>query len=78
MLLSLIVCAAAGLLARLIIPGDKSVLAYVLSAFLGVAGAFLATFMGQAVGWYLPGESTGLLGALLGAAMLIGVWQLVA
>lgn len=66
----------AGLVARLIVPGSKSGGAYVLAAFLGLLGPVLATFIGRAVGLYEPGESTGLIGAIVGAAILVGFAEL--
>lgn len=66
----------AGLVARLIVPGNKSAGAYVLAAFLGLLGPVLATFIGRAIGLYAPGESTGLIGAIVGAAILVGLAEL--
>lgn len=67
----------AGLVARLIVPGKKSAGAFVLAAFLGLLGPVLATFIGRAVGFYAPEESTGLIGAIVGAAILVGVAELI-
>lgn len=67
----------AGLVARLIVPGNKSAGAFVLAAFLGLLGPVLATVIGRAVGLYQPGESTGLIGAIVGAAILVGVAELI-
>lgn len=66
----------AGLVARLIVPGKKSAGAYVLAAFLGLMGPVLATFIGRAIGLYAPGEPTGLVGAIVGAAILVGLAEL--
>ena len=41
---------------------------------LGVAGAFVATYLGQAIGWYQPGEGAGLIGAVVGAIVVLVVW----
>jgi uncharacterized membrane protein YeaQ/YmgE (transglycosylase-associated protein family) len=41
-------------------------------------GAFSATFLGQAVGWYRPGEGTGLIGAIVGAVIVLLIWGAVA
>jgi len=43
---------------------------------LGVAGAFLATYLGQAVGWYQPGEAGGFIAAIVGALVLLGIYRL--
>ena len=45
-----------------------------LTAILGVVGAFLATWLGQALGWYAPGEGAGLIGAVVGAIIILFIW----
>jgi uncharacterized membrane protein YeaQ/YmgE (transglycosylase-associated protein family) len=45
---------------------------------LGIVGAFVATYLGQAVGWYKAGESAGFLGAVVGAVILLFVYGLIA
>jgi uncharacterized membrane protein YeaQ/YmgE (transglycosylase-associated protein family) len=67
---TLIIGLVAGALAKLIMPG-KDPGGMVITIVLGVAGSFLATFLGQAVGWYTPGSSTGLIGSTLGAILLL-------
>ena len=46
--------------------------------FLGIAGAFVATYLGQALGWYQEGQATGLIGATLGAILILLVWGFIA
>jgi uncharacterized membrane protein YeaQ/YmgE (transglycosylase-associated protein family) len=46
-----------------------------LTTLLGIAGAFVATFIGQAVGWYRPDQGAGLIGAVLGALIVLFVWH---
>src|SRR5262249_43462762 len=58
----------AGIIARLLAPGPNYPVGFILTTVLGIVGAILATFVGQAIGWYRPGESTGLFGAVIGAA----------
>jgi len=41
---------------------------------LGIAGAFVATYLGQALGWYHAGEGAGLIGAVVGAVIVLVVW----
>ena len=65
-----------GILARLIKPGRQN-MGIILTIVLGIAGAVFATFVGQMLGWYQPGESTGFIGALLGAIVLLFIVGLI-
>jgi uncharacterized membrane protein YeaQ/YmgE (transglycosylase-associated protein family) len=56
----------AGVLAKLITPGDNEPSGFILTTILGIVGAFVASFLGQALGWYSAGEGAGLIGATLG------------
>ena len=67
----------AGVLAKLIMPGKNEPSGFVLTTILGVVGAVVASFLGQALGWYAPGEGAGLIGAVVGAVVLLFVWGLV-
>jgi uncharacterized membrane protein YeaQ/YmgE (transglycosylase-associated protein family) len=64
----------AGVLAKLITPGDNEPSGFILTAILGIVGAFVATFLGQALGWYEAGEGAGLIGATVGAIIVLLVW----
>jgi uncharacterized membrane protein YeaQ/YmgE (transglycosylase-associated protein family) len=67
-----------GIVAKFIMPGDKSEpKGFILTTILGIVGAFVATYMGQAVGWYRYGESAGFLGAIIGAIILLFVYGLI-
>jgi uncharacterized membrane protein YeaQ/YmgE (transglycosylase-associated protein family) len=65
----------AGVIARLLAPGPNNPTGFILTTVLGIVGAFVATFLGQAVGWYRPGESAGLIGATVGAVIVVFVWH---
>lgn len=65
----------AGLLARWLISGDREPSGFILTALLGVAGAFVATFLGQSIGWYRAGDGAGLIGATLGAVLVLWLWH---
>jgi uncharacterized membrane protein YeaQ/YmgE (transglycosylase-associated protein family) len=68
-----------GVIAKFIMPGDKADLkGFILTTILGIAGAFVATYLGQSVGWYKAGESAGFLGGVVGAVVLLFVYGLVA
>lgn len=65
----------AGLLARWLFSGDREPSGFILTALLGVAGAFVATFLGQGIGWYRAGDGAGLIGATLGAILVLWLWH---
>ncbi len=64
----------AGIIAKFITPGDNEPSGFILTTILGIAGAFLATYLGQAVGWYRAGEGAGLFGAIVGAIIVLAIW----
>jgi uncharacterized membrane protein YeaQ/YmgE (transglycosylase-associated protein family) len=65
----------AGVIAKLITPGgDYEPKGFILTTLLGVAGALAATYLGQAVGWYQPGQEAGFIGAIVGAVLILLVW----
>ena len=68
----------AGIIAKLIMPGDNEPAGFILTTILGIVGAFVATFLGQALGWYRPGEGAGLIGAVVGAIIDLLVYGMVA
>lgn len=65
----------AGLVARWISPGPNEPSGFVLTTVLGVGGAFVATWIGQAVGWYRPDQGAGFIGAIVGALIVLFVWK---
>jgi uncharacterized membrane protein YeaQ/YmgE (transglycosylase-associated protein family) len=64
----------AGIVAKFISPGPNEPSGFVLTTILGIVGAFIATFLGQALGWYHAGEGAGFIGAVVGAIILLGIW----
>ena len=67
-----------GVIAKFIMPGDKTEpKGFILTCILGIVGAFVATYLGQAVGWYNPGEIAGFLGSVVGAVVLLFVYGLI-
>ena len=68
----------AGVLAKLITPGDNEPSGFILTTILGIVGAFVATYLGQALGWYHAGEGAGLIGATVGAIIVLLIWGAVA
>jgi uncharacterized membrane protein YeaQ/YmgE (transglycosylase-associated protein family) len=67
----------AGVIAKFIMPGDNEPAGFILTAILGIVGAFVASYLGQALGLYGPGEGAGLVGAIVGAVIVLFVYGLV-
>jgi uncharacterized membrane protein YeaQ/YmgE (transglycosylase-associated protein family) len=65
----------AGIIARLLMPGPNKPKGFVVTTVLGIAGAFLATIVGDAAGLYRPGQGAGLIGATVGALVILFVWN---
>jgi uncharacterized membrane protein YeaQ/YmgE (transglycosylase-associated protein family) len=68
----------AGIIAKLIHPGPNEPSGFVLTTLLGIVGAFLATYLGQAIGWYRADEGAGLIGAVVGAIIVLVIWGMLA
>jgi uncharacterized membrane protein YeaQ/YmgE (transglycosylase-associated protein family) len=65
----------AGIIARFLVPGPNNPSGFILTIILGIAGSFLATFIGQMVGWYRPDQGAGFIGATVGAIIVLFVWH---
>lgn len=63
-----------GALAKLIMPG-KDPGGFVVTILLGIAGSFVATWIGQAIGWYQAGQSAGFFTSVLGALIILGIYH---
>ena len=75
---TIIIGFVAGVIAKFIHPGPNEPAGFILTTLLGIAGAFVATYLGQQLGWYQPGEGAGLIGAVVGALIVLVVWGLLA
>jgi uncharacterized membrane protein YeaQ/YmgE (transglycosylase-associated protein family) len=64
----------AGVIAKLVTPGEKEPKGFILTTVLGVAGALVATYLGQAIGWYRAGQEAGFIGGIVGAVLILLVW----
>jgi uncharacterized membrane protein YeaQ/YmgE (transglycosylase-associated protein family) len=64
----------AGVIARLLHPGANEPAGFILTTLLGIAGAFLATCLLQAIGWHRAGDWAGLIGAVMGAIIVLALW----
>jgi uncharacterized membrane protein YeaQ/YmgE (transglycosylase-associated protein family) len=65
----------AGVIARMLAPGPNNPAGFILTTVLGIIGAFVATFIGQAIGWYGQDQGAGLIGAVIGALVVLFVWH---
>ena len=65
----------AGIIARFLSPGPNDPRGFILTTLLGIAGAFVATFIGQTVGWYRLDQGAGLIGATVGALLVLFIWN---
>lgn len=65
----------AGIIARFLMPGENNPTGFILTTVLGIVGAFVATFIGQTVGWYHLDQGAGLIGATVGAIAVLFIWH---
>jgi uncharacterized membrane protein YeaQ/YmgE (transglycosylase-associated protein family) len=68
----------AGVIAKFIMPGPNEPSGFVLTTILGIIGAFVATYLGQALGWYGPDQGAGLIGATVGAIIVLFAYGMIA
>ncbi|MGM4965253.1 GlsB/YeaQ/YmgE family stress response membrane protein [Tardiphaga sp. 1201_B9_N1_1] len=71
----LVVGFVAGIIARLLSPGPNNPSGFILTTILGIAGAFLATFIGQQIGHYGPNQGAGFITATIGALVVLFIWN---
>jgi uncharacterized membrane protein YeaQ/YmgE (transglycosylase-associated protein family) len=65
----------AGLIARVLSPGPNEPKGFILTTVLGIVGAFVATFIGQSIGWYRLDQGAGLIAATVGALVVLFIWN---
>jgi uncharacterized membrane protein YeaQ/YmgE (transglycosylase-associated protein family) len=61
----------AGVIAKFVTPGKNEPSGFILTTILGIVGAFVATYLGQAIGWYRADEGAGLMGSVVGAVIIL-------
>jgi uncharacterized membrane protein YeaQ/YmgE (transglycosylase-associated protein family) len=71
---TIIVGLIVGALARLLMPGDQK-MGWILTCLLGIAGSFIAGYLGQAMGWYAVGEPAGWIASVVGAFVLLFAFE---
>ena len=65
----------AGIIARILSPGPNNPSGFILTTVLGIAGAFLATLIGQSFGHYGPDQGAGFITATIGALVVLFIWN---
>jgi uncharacterized membrane protein YeaQ/YmgE (transglycosylase-associated protein family) len=68
----------AGVIAKIITPGNNEPTGFIMTTILGVVGSILASYLGQALGWYKAGEGAGFIGAVVGAIILLAIYGFLA
>jgi uncharacterized membrane protein YeaQ/YmgE (transglycosylase-associated protein family) len=71
---TIIIGLLAGIVAKLLMPG-RDPGGFIITTLLGIAGAFVATWIGQAVGWYRVGDGAGFIGAVVGAVIILLIYR---
>ena len=74
---TIIIGFVAGVIAKFLMPGRNEPAGFILTTILGIVGAFVATYLGEALGWYRPDEGAGLIGAVVGAVIVLAIWGLI-
>ena len=75
---TIIIGFVAGVVAKFLMPGPNEPSGFILTTILGIVGAFVASYLGQALGWYGPGEGAGFIGAIVGAVVVLAGWSMIA
>ena len=74
LLMTIIIGFVVGVIAKLIMPGKENI-GFILTTLLGITGSIVATYAGQAVGWYEAGQGAGWIGSIIGAFLLLWIFQ---
>jgi uncharacterized membrane protein YeaQ/YmgE (transglycosylase-associated protein family) len=75
---TIIIGFVAGIIAKFVVPGRNEPRGFILTTILGIIGAVVASYLGQALHIYQPGEGAGLIGAIFGAIIVLVIWGMVA
>ena len=75
---TIIIGFVAGVIAKFIMPGPNEPSGFIMTTLLGVVGAIVATYLGQALGWYSAGQGAGFVGAIVGAIIVLFIWGQIA
>ena len=67
----------AGVIAKFIMPGKNEPQGFIMTTILGIIGAFVATWLGQALGWYRADQGAGFIGAIVGAIIVLFIYGMI-
>ena len=67
-----------GVIAKFLMPGANEPSGFIMTTILGIVGAFVATYLGEALNWYKAGESAGFIGSVVGAIIVLVIYGFVA
>ena len=74
LLITIVIGFVVGVIAKFIMPGKEN-MGFILTTLLGIAGSIAMTYLGHAVGWYEAGEGAGWIGSIIGAFLLLWIFQ---
>ncbi|HUD42638.1 MAG TPA: GlsB/YeaQ/YmgE family stress response membrane protein [Dokdonella sp.] len=74
-IMTILIGLVVGIIAKFLKPG-KDPGGFIVTTLIGIAGSFLATFVGKSMGWYQPGQTAGFIGSVVGAIVLLILWGL--
>jgi uncharacterized membrane protein YeaQ/YmgE (transglycosylase-associated protein family) len=74
---TIIVGIIVGTIAKFLMPGKNEPQGFILTAILGIVGSFVASYAGQAMGWYSEGQSAGWIMSILGAIVVLAIYGMV-
>lgn len=66
-----------GVVAKFIMPGRNEPQGFIMTTILGIVGAFVASYLGQALGFYAAGQGAGFIGAVIGAVIVLAIYGMV-
>jgi uncharacterized membrane protein YeaQ/YmgE (transglycosylase-associated protein family) len=75
---TIIIGFVAGVIAKFIMPGNNEPSGFILTTILGIVGAFVASYLGQALNWYKADESAGFIGSVVGAMIVLAAYGFIA
>ncbi|RKK03795.1 GlsB/YeaQ/YmgE family stress response membrane protein [Pseudoroseomonas wenyumeiae] len=75
-IITIIIGFVAGLIAKFLMPG-RDPGGFIITTLLGIVGAVVATYLGQALGWYRADQGAGFIGAVVGAVILLAIYRMV-
>lgn len=74
-LVTIIIGFFVGIVAKLLMPG-RDPGGFIITTLLGIAGAFVARYLGAAMGWYDENDAAGFIASVIGAILLLGLYRL--